>query len=601
MGGFEKIFKKLEKKAEGLANELLGDDNDDDDDERKRSNVNDASFDDNTRPTRWEKSIVGLNGMVKQVSKVDPDGLDIVCFGGEKGTKPSIYRKVKNIKDVERMVTSELPSGPAMIGEAMDTVLKEAFDRGFKKRPCGILVLTAGRPDDSQRLEQSLQQAADRIAKKGYKKESPLSITFVQVGDDPKAEAYMKHLDENMTSKSRKWYSKTDRTVDIVDTIKDTDIQAAMKEIKGTQSTGTRGAIIGAIAGAAMGVGGLHLYNKQQAKKRTKGWNGTWKSTFDGEEIATLKVHDDLQGKLSIEGFPGGNTTGKYSEKRHGYKITFRDADENWIIEGDIEDEHTIFWNDGTVWEEIPPKGAKWTHYAGAAAAGAVTGGAIGYLLDKKFFKKAHKKDQADYVIVVDRSAKMTISDDVPAAIKDGEESKASSSSNNKEKPAAITDNADVKGVTHGIHNLLDTNTKKMAAGVAGVAVVATVAAVATTAVQASNKTSPSKAAVVVEPTGTTRSAGAKTMVGFNGRWRSTFDGEEIAVLVVNDDIKGNLTIDGFPGGRTSGNYKIPPGGKTKAVGIEFTDADERWPVKGDVKGTHTILWNDGTRWDKIG
>ena len=88
------------------------------------------------------------------------------------------------------------------MGAAMDCVLNEAFSRGFKKRPCGILVLTAGRPDDSERLEKSLKDAATYIAKKGYK-ESPLTVTFVHVGDDPVAEEYMMHLQYNMKSINR--------------------------------------------------------------------------------------------------------------------------------------------------------------------------------------------------------------------------------------------------------------------------------------------------------------------------------------------------------------------------------------------------------------
>merc|ERR1712160_172895 len=85
-------------------------------------------------------------------------------------------------------------------------------------------------------------------------------------------------------------------TFDLVDTIKHADIDAAMKEIKGTKSSGKNGALIGAFAGAALGVGGMYLYNKNQAKKRTAGWGGKWKVTHEGEEISILKVKDDKEG-----------------------------------------------------------------------------------------------------------------------------------------------------------------------------------------------------------------------------------------------------------------------------------------------------------------
>jgi len=248
-----------------------GDDGDDDDDDVRRNKrpstiENDASMENSTQnPIRFEKACTMLPGVVNQVSKVDPDGLDIVCFGGN--TKPNIYRNVRNTKDVERLVTAKLPSGPCYMGEAMEIVLKETFERGFKKRPCGILVLTAGAPDDSTRLEKALKDASNRIAEMKYK-ESPLSITFIHVGDDLDAEEYMRYLDSNMKSDHKN--KKTGEKENICDTVKDTDIKAAMKEIKGTSSSGKSGAIIGAFAGAAMGVGGLYMYNKNQVKKKDK-------------------------------------------------------------------------------------------------------------------------------------------------------------------------------------------------------------------------------------------------------------------------------------------------------------------------------------------
>ena len=40
---------------------------------------------------------------------------------------------------------------------------------------------------------------------------------------------------------------------------------------------------------------------------------------------------------------------------------------------------------------------------------------------------------------------------------------------------------------------------------------------------------------------------------GLNGRWRSTIDGDQIAVLDVEDDLGGTLCVKGFAGGHTSG------------------------------------------------
>jgi len=431
-------------------------------------------------PTRWEKAVVGLDKIVVQVVKVDPDGVDIVCFGGDEDA--DWYRNVKNTKNLEAMVTDKQPSGVSAcdvlycifffsrfsfvflfmtrpstttttddlfslstlslylcfklkfintyiqhipnkhkhnhqackMGAALDEAINDAFDKDLTKCPCSILVLTAGEPDDSDDLEAALTKAVTRVADTCEK--NPLSVTFVQIGNDPEATEYLEKLDGNITAEC----AANGETFDLVDIIKHDEIQAAMSEIKGTKSSGKNGALIGAFAGAAMGVGGMYIYNKQQAKKRTKGWGGKWQVTYDGEEIVVLNVKDDQAGNLVIDGFPGAEaTTGAYSvpseeeneDEEFEYTIEFKDPTGDWNVEGTVEDEHAITWSDGTRWDEMDQDGAKKMHYAAAAAGGAAAAGATGYLLDKKFFNKASKGDQCDYIILMDRSAKMNVVD----------------------------------------------------------------------------------------------------------------------------------------------------------------------------------------------
>jgi len=606
MGGFKKIFQQIEQNAEKIANgQSVNLDSIPDLKEEALDGENyEVTIDVSKNPTRWEKAVVSLHGMVKQVSQFDPDGLDIVCFGGTEKGKISVYRHVKNMKHIEKMVTAKLPSGPCHMGRAMDFVMEEAFDRGFRKRPCSVLVLTAGRPDDSERLEQSLQQSAERIARAGYK-ESPLSVTFVHVGDDDEAEDYMQHLANNMLSE--KVSKKTGEQVDIVDSIKNRDIQDAMKEIKGTKNSGggKTGAIIGAFAGAAMGVGGMYLYNKHQAKKRTKGWNGKWKASYEGMELAILEVEDDMKGNLIIKGFPGGYTTGKYCDSKDGYNIQFKDADEHWRITGDIEDEHTIFWTDGTRWDEEKPKGAKTLHYAAAGAAGAATGGAIGFLLDKKFFKRCSKKDQCDYVIMVDRSAMMAVADKKTQASDDDIEEKDAEDAIEEYSPEDDNDDEKqnpniIQQATTKFQNL--STGEKVAVGVAGAAAVAGVAAASVGIAHAvKSKKEDDTPVATARAIDTSSTPASLYKGGFNGKWRSTYDGDTLAVLTIEDDLKGSLKISGFMGGDTTGSY-VRRGSNQQIGSIQFIDADEHWPVKGEVKGSKetVAIWGDGTRWDKI-
>ena len=114
------------------------------------------------------------------------------------------------------------------MGAAMEEVIADAFEKDMNKRPVSILVLTAGRPEDAEELTSTLEKTASRVA--GEFDSNPLSITFVQIGDHPKAAEYLASLDGQME--------------DLVDTIKDDEIQAAMGEIKGTKSSGLTGGLI---------------------------------------------------------------------------------------------------------------------------------------------------------------------------------------------------------------------------------------------------------------------------------------------------------------------------------------------------------------------
>ena len=59
--------------------------------------------------TPWEKSVAMLDGIVSHVSRVDPDGVDIVCFGGKQN--PDWYRNITNTKNLEAVVTDKPPGG----------------------------------------------------------------------------------------------------------------------------------------------------------------------------------------------------------------------------------------------------------------------------------------------------------------------------------------------------------------------------------------------------------------------------------------------------------------------------------------------------------
>lgn len=94
MGFLKNMFKELEKQIDNI---------------EEPKNDKSSRRQSGGQATRWEKACVALDGVVKQVVKVDPNGIDIVCFGGDED--PVWHRNIKSTKGVEELVNEEKPSG----------------------------------------------------------------------------------------------------------------------------------------------------------------------------------------------------------------------------------------------------------------------------------------------------------------------------------------------------------------------------------------------------------------------------------------------------------------------------------------------------------
>lgn len=355
--------------------------------------------------TRWEKAVTAVNSISKTVAKVDSDGVDVYCFPGADGDVDK-YMQIKQAQTVKDFVTAQDPGGDCNMSGALTLALDDAFERGFDEKPCSVLVVTAGQPEDKDAVVELLQARAANL-------ENPeaLTLTFVQVGQDPGARDFLQFLENDM-----ELTSGGGEPLDIVDTIKDEELKAALDEMACPTffESGGAGGLAGAFAGMAAGAGAYYLYNKHQAAKRTEGWNGTWEVVKANEATGVqLTVADDGAGNITIEGYPeddsAGNPSGSgtYEDTDDGYSICRQTADGSFLS-GEVISEHEIEWPDDTVWKEVPPEGVNWMYMAGAALGGAAVGGAVGYLVQKKFFNKANNSEPSNYIIVVDRSEQMT-------------------------------------------------------------------------------------------------------------------------------------------------------------------------------------------------
>lgn len=137
--------------------------------------------------TRWEAVQEAAMTFIRDIEKVDQDGIGLVLFGGA------------NIK-VQDGVTSQAardvfagagPRGSTPLAEALTAALTLA---GKSDKKDFIIVFTDGVPDDRA-------AAADVIRKASHAQETDdaLTILFIQVGNDAAATKYLESLDNDLT------------------------------------------------------------------------------------------------------------------------------------------------------------------------------------------------------------------------------------------------------------------------------------------------------------------------------------------------------------------------------------------------------------------
>lgn len=136
--------------------------------------------------TRWEAVQESALTIIRDVEKLDQDGIGLVLFGG-----PNIRAFDGVTSDKAREVfASTGPRGSTPLAEALTAALALA---GKSDKKDFIVVFTDGVPDDRQAAARVITQAAN-----AQETDDALTILFVQVGQDRSATAYLKSLDDDL-------------------------------------------------------------------------------------------------------------------------------------------------------------------------------------------------------------------------------------------------------------------------------------------------------------------------------------------------------------------------------------------------------------------
>lgn len=137
--------------------------------------------------TRWEAVQESAMTFIRDIEKIDSDGMGLVLFSGSSVTAQDGVTSA-NIRDV---FAANSPRGSTPLAEALTAALGLA---GKSDKKDFVIVFTDGVPDDKQ-------AAAEVIRKASHQQETDdaLTILFVQVGDDASATSYLRALDDDLT------------------------------------------------------------------------------------------------------------------------------------------------------------------------------------------------------------------------------------------------------------------------------------------------------------------------------------------------------------------------------------------------------------------
>jgi len=135
--------------------------------------------------TRWEAMQESVMTFVRDVEKLDTDGIDVVQLGGSCAS----WQGVTSDK-VRDMFSTMSPRGGTPLAEALTEALKLA---GKSSKKDFIVVFTDGVPNDQSAAAKVIIDAANK-----QETDDALTILFVQVGDDAAATAYLRSLDDNL-------------------------------------------------------------------------------------------------------------------------------------------------------------------------------------------------------------------------------------------------------------------------------------------------------------------------------------------------------------------------------------------------------------------
>lgn len=135
--------------------------------------------------TRWLAMQESVMSFVRDIEKLDSDGIDVVELGGDCKS----YAGVTSA-NVREMFANMSPRGGTPLHEALKKALTHA---GKSAKKDMIVIFTDGVPDDPGAAAAVIVKASNALTQ-----DDELTFLFIQVGDDKAATKYLQSLDDDL-------------------------------------------------------------------------------------------------------------------------------------------------------------------------------------------------------------------------------------------------------------------------------------------------------------------------------------------------------------------------------------------------------------------
>ena len=142
--------------------------------------------------SRWAYAQESVLALARKCEQLDPDGITIYTFSGKFKCYPGV-----TAAKVEQIFMENDPMGTTNLA----MVLQDAFKQYFARKKAGtvqgggetILVITDGEPDDKRAVIEVIVQATKQM-----ERDEELAVSFIQIGNDQQATAFLKALDSDL-------------------------------------------------------------------------------------------------------------------------------------------------------------------------------------------------------------------------------------------------------------------------------------------------------------------------------------------------------------------------------------------------------------------